>query len=241
MKVNILSKRNAKEIIRDPVSIIFGIGLPVLLLCLMSTIQKKAAVDIFKIEYFAPAMAVFSYSFIYMFLGTLISKDRGSSFLNRLFSSPATASDYILGYSIPFIPIGILQSLACFTTAIFFGLEINVNLFITIIAMIPVSILFISFGLILGSLLSDKQVPPIASIIIQIVALSSGMWFDLSLIGGMVEKICRALPFAHAIDLSRYAMSGSYKNMLVELIWVVGYTFVMYILGVYIFKNKMKS
>lgn len=241
MKMNVLARRCTKEIVRDPVSIIFGIGLPVLLLCIMSTIQKNAAVDIFKIEHFAPAMAVFSYSFISMFSGTLISKDRSSSFLTRLFSSPATASDYILGYSIPFIPIGILQSIACFATAICFGLEININLVITIIVMIPISVLFISFGLLLGSLLSDKQVPPIASILIQIVALSSGMWFDLSLMGGIAEKICRILPFSHAIDLSRYAMTGSYKNMLIQLIWVAGYTIIMYILAVAVFKRKMKS
>jgi ABC-2 type transport system permease protein len=139
MRSLVFAKRNFKELIRDPLSLIFSIGLPVLLLALMSTIQKNIAVDIFKIESFAPGMVIFSFSFISLFSGMLIAKDRMSSFLTRLFTSPLKALDYIVGYTIPLVMLSILQCICCFLTAMAFGLSINLNLLYTILALIPIS------------------------------------------------------------------------------------------------------
>lgn len=240
MKYRVFAKRNLKEILRDPTSIIFGLALPIILLLLISTIQKKTAVPIFALENFTPAIAVFSFSFITLFSGMLIASDRSSSFLTRLFVSPMTAKDYILGYLIPFLPIALLQSIICFLFAIIIGLQVSINILYTLIALIPVASLFIAFGLLLGTIFKDKQIGPVASVLVQVTALSSGMWFDLNLLGSTVKNICYAMPFAHSIDLVRYTLSGNYNMIAEPLIWVLGYTAIILFVAIWLFKRKMR-
>lgn len=244
MRFSAFSARNRKELLRDPINLLFGIGLPVLLLLLISTIQKSLAQmpDIFSIERFTPGIAMFSFSFIMLFSGVLLANDRGSSFLARLFASPLTATDYILGYSLPLLPIALMQSIVCFVTAFFLGLPVNINVLLAILALVPVAILFIGLGLLLGSSLSNKQAGPISSIVIQVVAFSSGMWFDLNQIGGIFKTVCYALPFSHAVELTKAALNGgSFATFYPHLLWVFGYALVIFVLAVIVFKNKMKG
>ncbi|WP_199794822.1 NUDIX hydrolase [Paenibacillus faecalis] len=80
--------RNRKEIFRDPLSIILGIALPLLLLVVFTTIEKNAPLDTFKVENLTPGLIVFSFAFLMMFSALLIAKDKQSAFLTRLFASP---------------------------------------------------------------------------------------------------------------------------------------------------------
>lgn len=240
MKNIFFAKRNFKEILRDPISIAFCIGLPVVLLLLMGTIQKNVPVEIFKLNVFTPGIALFSFAFITLFAGTLISKDRSSSFLMRLFSSPLKPKEYIVGYSLPLILVALLQSVICFVVAIIMGLNFNINIIYTILVLMPISIMFIGFGILLGSLLNDKQVPGVASILVQIVALSSGMWFDLNLIGGTLKTICNLMPFAHALNMIQAVLNGN-TIILSDILWVLGYTIVIVVLAIIVFRKQMKK
>lgn len=241
MRTAVFAARNRKELLRDPLSLVFGIGLPVFLLLAISTLQKNIAVDIFRIENFAPGIAIFSFSFITLFSGMLVARDRCSSFLARLFASPLTASDYILGYSLPLLPVAILQVAVCFAAAAFFGLSVNANVVLTALVLLPVAALFIGFGLLLGSIFSDKQVGAIASILIQVVAFSSGMWFDLSLFGDTIKAIAYALPFAHAVDATRAALIGQLPAALPHLAWCSAYAIAIFVLAAVVFRRKMRA
>ncbi|HBL50927.1 MAG TPA: ABC transporter permease, partial [Firmicutes bacterium] len=101
MKSLAFAARNRKELLRDPLNLAFGLGFPLVLMLLLSAIQANIPVSLFEIEKLAPGLAVFGLSFISLFSGTLIAKDRGTSFLMRLFASPLSASDFILGYTMP--------------------------------------------------------------------------------------------------------------------------------------------
>ncbi len=241
MRLAAFISRNRKELLRDPFSLIFGIGLPLFLLLIISSMQNNIQMDIFSLKLFAPGIAMFSFSFISMFSGMLIAKDRSSSFLTRLFASPLTSSDYIIGYSLPLLPIALLQSAVCFITAFFLGLPINANILTALLALIPVALLFIALGLLLGSVLNDKQVGGIVSILIQVVAFTSGMWFDLDLIGGAFKTIGYMLPFAHALEATRAALAGDLTSILPHLLWVVGYAAVIFLAAIWIFRMKMKN
>src|SRR5690625_1456902 len=159
MAVTAFATRNRKEILRDPLSIVFGIGFPLVILILLSFLQKSlpGMSDIFAIENFVPGIAVFGLTFISLFSGMLISGDRSSSYLMRLFTSPLSGIDYIIGYSYPLLPMAILQSAICFLTGVILGMPVSVNILFSIVALIPVAVLFISIGLMMGSVLSPKQ------------------------------------------------------------------------------------
>ncbi len=244
MRYLAFSSRNRKEILRDPLSMVFGVGFPVVLILLISIMQQSMVgmpVDIFGIDSFAPGMAVFGLSFIPLFLGMLIANDRDSAFLMRLFASPLTAFDYIMGYSLPLIPVAVIQSAVCFGAAFLFGLPISVNILLAVVVLIPIAALFIGFGLLSGSCLTGSQVGGISSILINVAAWLSGTWFSLELIGGTFEAICHALPFAHAVDAVEAAVQGEYTLILPHLLWVIGYAAGLYFVAVYVFKKKMRS
>ncbi len=242
MRLLVFASRNRKEILRDPLNLAFGIGFPVILLCLLSAIQSNIPVSLFEIEQLAPGIAVFGLSFISLFSGTLIAKDRSTSYLMRLFASPLTASDFILGYALPLIPMSIMQSIICFVFASFLGLSLNVNVLVALIVLIPTAILFISIGLLAGSVFTDKQVGGICgALLTNVSAWLSGTWFDLNLVGGTFKTIAYALPFAHAVDAAKAAIAGDYASIFPHLWWVIGYAVIIMVIAIVVFKRKMSS
>lgn len=205
-----LAGRTGKELLRDPVTLVFGVGLPLFLLVLMSVIQNNVPVEIFAIGQLAPGMAAFSLSFVSMFAAILLAKDKSTSFLLRVFASPALPREYILGYALPMLPIGAAQCAVCFLTAFCFGLAPSWNILLAMLVLLPTAALYIAFGLLFGVLLTDKQAAPINSILVNVAALLGGTWFDLTLVGGTFERICTLLPFVHATESARAALAGNY-------------------------------
>ena len=242
MKSLAFASRNVKEILRDPLNLAFGLGFPLVLLFLLSAIQANIPIDLFNLENLSPGIAVFGLSFFSLFSAMLIAKDRSTSFLMRLFASPLTPSHFIFGYTIPLLPIAIIQTIICFSAAILLGLTANVNLVWALVVLIPTAILFIGIGLLAGSLFSDKQVGAICgALLTNLSAWLSGTWFDLNLVGGGFKAVAEALPFFHAVEAGRAAILGNYEAIFAHLTWVAGYAALIFILAVVVFYNRMKS
>ena len=242
MKMLTFAGRNAKEIIRDPLTLIFGLGFPLVLILLLSAIQANIPVPLFEIEHLTPGITVFGLSFMSLFSATLISKDRTSSLLQRLYTTPLTPVDCILGYTLPIIPFAVAQSIVCYIVAIFLGLEIKVNIVLAILFIIPMSILFIALGLLFGSILNDKQVGGVCgALLTNLSAWLSGTWFDLDLVGGAFKKIAYSLPFVHAVEAERAILAGNFSEILPHFIWVVGYAVAILIAAVLLFLRQMKK
>lgn len=234
------SGRNTKEMLRDPLNLAFGLGFPVVLLLLLTAIQRNIPVNLFQLERLTPGIAVFGLSFISLFSATLISKDRTTSFLMRLFASPMRASDYILGYTLPLIPMALAQALLCYLVAGLLGMQLTANVLLAILVSLPAAALFIGIGLLCGSVFNDKQVGGICgALLTNLSAWLSGTWFDLDLVGGAFKKIAYALPFAHAVDAGRAAMSGEFAAIMPHLWWVIGYAVVALVAAVLVFRKKM--
>ncbi len=242
MKSLAFAARNRKEILRDPLNLAFGIGFPLVILLLLTAIQANVPTELFVIDKLIPGIAVFGLSFISLFSGMLIAKDKSTSFLLRLFTAPLSASDYIMGYIMPLVPMAILQIIICFIAAFFLGLPVNANVLLSIIVLLPISLLFIGIGLLTGSIFNDKQVSGICgALLTNLSAWLSGTWFDLNLVGGWFKEIAYTLPFVHAVDASRAALSGDYASILPHLWWVIGYTVVVIVIATFAFKKKMNE
>jgi ABC-2 type transport system permease protein len=242
MKTVAFASRNAKEILRDKQNLYFGIGFPVILLLLLTAIQSNIPVDIFAIEKLTPGIAVFGLSFISLFSGMLIAKDRTSSFMLRLFTSPLTASNFILGYTLPLLPMAVAQVTFCFIVAIVLGLSFNLNILLAIIVFIPATVLFIGLGLLCGSIFTDKQVGGICgALLTNICAWLSGTWFDLDLVGGVFKAFANALPFVHAVDMGKAVLARDYSAIFPHFWWVCGYAIAIMVIAVFVFTHKMKS
>ena len=242
MRMLTFANRNTKEIVRDPLNLAFGLGFPVILILLLSAIQANVPVNIFEIQHLTPGVTVFGLSFMTLFSATIIAKDRGSSLLQRLYTTPLSPVDFILGYTLPMIPIAIAQCAVCYVVAIILGLEITINILYAIVFIIPVSVLFIALGLLCGSVFTDKQVGGICgALLTNLTAWLSGTWFDLELVGGVFEKVAYALPFVHAVEMERAVLAGSFSDVFSHIWWVLGYAVAALVAAVLLFLRQMKK
>ena len=242
MRMLTFANRNTKEILRDPLTLFFGLGFPLVLILLLSAIQANIPVKLFEIQHLTPGITVFGLAFMTLFSATIIAKDRGSSLLQRLYTTPLTPLDFILGYTLPVIPISVAQCVICYIAAIILGLEITVNILYAVIFIIPVSILYIALGLLCGSVLTDKQVGGVCgALLTNLSAWLSGVWFDLDLVGGAFKKIAYALPFVHAVEMERAILAGDFSGIFPHFGWVFGYAAVLLVLAVLMFLRQMKK
>lgn len=242
MRMRAFASRNAKEILRDPLTLFFGLGFPLVLILLLSAIQANIPVALFEIQHLTPGITVFGLSFMTLFSATIIAKDRGSSLLQRLYTTPMTPTDFILGYTLPMLPIAIAQSVICYVVAILLGLQITVNMLYAVIFIVPISVFYVALGLLCGSVLTDKQVGGICgALLTNLSAWLSGVWFDLELVGGMFKKIAYALPFVHAVDLERAVLAGDMAGVFPHVWWVLGYAAAVLVLAVLLFLRQMKK
>lgn len=242
MRTLTFANRNTKEILRDPLNLFFGLGFPLVLILLLSAIQAHIPVELFEIQHLTPGITVFGLAFLTLFSATIIAKDRSSSLLQRLYTTPLTPTDFILGYTLPIIPISIAQCAICYIAAIILGLNITVNILYAVILIIPVSILYIALGLLCGSVFTDKQVGGICgALLTNLSAWLSGIWFDLDLVGGTFKKISYALPFVHAVNMERAVLTGNFLGIFPHIWWVLAYAFVMLLLAILLFLRQMKK
>ena len=242
MKMLTFAKRCAKEILRDPINLAFGLGFPLVLLVLLSTIQANIPVPLFEIDTLAPGITVFGLSFITLFSATLISKDRESALLQRLYTTPLTGLDFILGYMLPILPIAMAQTVICYLFAIPLGLTVSPRIVYAVIGIVPMAVFNISLGLLCGSLLGVKQVGGICgALLTNLSAWLSGVWFDLKLVGGIFEKAAYALPFVHAAELEKALFRGDFEGAAAHLLPVLLYSGLATAVAVFCFLRQMKK
>ena len=242
MKLMSFAKRCAREILRDPLNLCFGLGFPVVLLLLLSVIQANIPVSLFEIHSLTPGIAVFGLSFITLFSATLIAKDRESALLQRLYTSPLRSGDFILGYMLPLLPIALAQTAVCCICALPLGLSLSKNIIFAMFGIIPIAVFNISLGFLCGSVLGVKQVGGICgALLTNLSAWLSGVWFDLKLIGGVFEKLAHALPFYHAVELERALFVGDFGAAASHLPVILLYCFGTALAAVLLFMRQMKK
>ncbi len=242
MRLLAFSRRTAKEILRDPLNLAFGIGFPLVLIFLLSAIQANIPVSLFEIDRLTPGITVFGLSFMTLFSASLTAKDRESALLQRLYTTPLTAADFIFGYMLPILPIALAQCVICYITAIILGLPITVTILYAVLLIIPVSLFFIALGLLCGSVFSVKQVGGICgALLTNLTAFLSGVWFDLDLVGGAFRKAANLLPFVHAVEMERAILNGAYSEIFPHIWWVLGYAAVVVSLAVIFFLRQMRN
>ena len=234
--------RNFKEMLRDRLNLLFGLGFPIIVLLLLTMIQSNIPIPLFELERLVPGVAVFGLSFISLFSGMLIARDRRESFLTRLLSSPLRSAEYIAGYLLPLLPLAVGQIICCFAASFVLGLRMNFNALLCVVVSLPSAVLFAALGLLCGSLLTDRQVGGVCgALLTNLSAWLSGTWFDLGLLGGTFRKISMVLPFANAVEAGRAALGGDYARIMPHLWIVLAWCALLLVLAVAAFARKMRS
>ena len=242
MRMLTFAGRCTKEILRDPLNLVFGLGFPLVLLLLLSALQANIPVPMFEIDTLTPGITVFGLAFMTLFSATLIAKDRESALLQRLYTTPLTEVDFILGYMLPLLPIAVGQTALCYLFAIPLGLTVSANIIYAVVGIIPMAIFNVALGLLCGSILGVKQVGGICgALLTNLSAWLSGVWFDLELVGGVFQKAAHALPFVHAAELEKALFCGDFSTAGTHILPVVLYSGIVTAMAVYCFLRQMNK
>ncbi|MGN0606462.1 MAG: ABC transporter permease [Oscillospiraceae bacterium] len=250
MRTAAFSARNIKELLRDPISYIFCLGFPVIMLIVMTAVNKsippQANMTIFNIENLSSGIAVFGLTFVMLFTALQVSKDRSSAFLIRLYASPMKPAEFILGYTFPLIIVAAAQCIITYAASFIIGIatekQLDVLPLITAtFVLIPSAVMFIGFGLLFGSIFNDKAAPGLCSIVISLSCMLGGIWMDVDNLDGGLKKICEILPFYHSVRTGRMAVSGNYEGFAKSMIIVAVYAIIIYVLSVLVFNMKMRK
>ena len=242
MRMLTFAKRCTKEILRDPINLFFGLGFPLVLLFLLSAIQANIPASLFEIDNLTPGITIFGLSFMTLFSATLISKDRETALLQRLYTTPLTSFDFIMGYMLPILPIALTQTIICYIFAIPFGLTVSIHIIYAIICMIPIAVFYISLGLLCGSLLGVKQVGGICgALLTNLSAWLSGVWFDLELVGGIFKKIAYIFPFVHAVEFEKAIFKGDFEMASTHILPILLYSTFVTVVSVFCFLRQMNK
>ena len=242
MRAITFAQRNAREMLRDPLTVGFGLGFPLALLYLLSMLQRNIPAAMFEVNTLAPGVAAFGLTFIALFSATLISRDRSSAFMMRLCASPMTARDFILGYMLPLLPMSAAQTAVCYLAAAPLGFPLNTGALLSLLSLLPAALIYIAIGLICGTLLTDKQVGGVCgAALTNVCAWLSGVWFDLELLGDGFAAFAECLPFARAVDAACMAVAGNPSGMLLPLGVVLLWAAALTTAAVCIFNRRMQS
>ncbi|MBD5130571.1 MAG: ABC transporter permease [Ruminococcaceae bacterium] len=249
-RISAFSSRNFKEIIRDPLSYIFCLGFPLVMLFVMTivnnSIPPEANMTLFRIDSLAGGIAVFGLTFIMLFTCLTVAKDRSGAFLVRLYAAPMRSGDFILGYILPTSLLAVLQILITLAAAFAVSLTVDIKLnalgpVLTLLSLLPTVVMMISFGLLFGTLFSEKAAPGLCSIVISLASFLGGVWFDADGLGGVLLKICEVLPFYHAVKAARMASALKFDGFFPHFLMTLAYSVVITAVSVAAFKGKMKA
>ena len=243
-RIMTLTKRNLKELFRDPISLGFTLGLPLIMEILFYFLFHGKTSQ-FDMKYLAPGIVVFSQSFIALFMGFILSIDRSSSFLTRLYVSKAKSYEFILGYALSFIPLILIQSVLFFLVGGIIDSSIfGIGMVLAILASLITALFFIALGVLFGVLCNERSVGGIASIVITGQSLLSGMWFPVDSVSGGMLAVMNALPFRNATILIQNLILGinsPFNDFVKPLLIVLAYTILVFIIAILLFKKKMKE
>ena len=251
-KITAFASRNTKEILRDPLSYIFCLGFPLVMLIVLSfvneSIPPEAGMTMFRIDSLSGGIAVFGQTFVMLFTAITVAKDRSGAFLVRMYATPMTSGDFIAGYILPMLLISLIQNVITYAVSYIIALITDValnplGLLVSMVSILPSAVMFIGFGLLFGTLFNEKAAPGVCSIIISLGSFLGAIWFDADGTGGVMLTICKCLPFYYCTKTARSAMAleFGFEKFLLPLIFVLACAAVLSIVASAVFRTKMKA
>jgi len=233
-----LARRNFKEVWRDPISLGLTVGLPIIMLVVLQALESADA--FFGVTSLAPGIALFGFVMLMFSAAMTLARDRESALFSRLLTTPLRPNDFAAGYSLPYLPVAVIQAVMIYAIGAFFGLEINGSVGLVVLVLLIMAVMFIALGMITGALFTLKQVPFVYMVVL-LLTIFGGAWMNLEDIGGAFKSVGALFPFAHALDATRAVMidGADFGAIASDLYWVVAYTLVIAGLAVVAFRRRM--
>jgi ABC-2 type transport system permease protein len=236
-----LAKRNVKEVIRDPLSLGIAVALPLVLLL---TLQALGGDDtpFLTPTMLTPGIVLFGFVMVMFSSAMILSRDRETSLLARLLTTPLRSSDFVSGYSLPYLLVALVQAALLVAVGAILGLDSDGSLLLVALVLALMAVFYVALGMILGALLTVAQTSG-AYALVLILTIFGGAWFDLEEIGGVFLTIGDVLPFKHALDATRAVMAdgAGLSEIATDLYWTGAYTIGAVALAIVVFRRRMRE
>ncbi|GAA1438591.1 ABC transporter permease [Leifsonia poae] len=191
--------RVLNQIRHDPRTVLLLLVVPSLLIGLVAWIFTDT--DTFSV--IGPAMLAL-FPFIVMFLVTSITtlRERRTGTLERLLSMPLGRADFILGYTLAFALLAIVQTLIAVAYAVWVcGLDIKGNIWLLVAVALADAILGTTLGLFVSAFArTEFQVVQFMPALIFPQILLGGIFIARDQLPDALHIISDWLPLSHAID-----------------------------------------
>lgn len=234
--------RNIKEMLREPLSLVFCLGFPVVMLLLMQLIftNMDFVPENFKIKNYASGVCVFGFTFTSLFVALQIASDKNTSFIKRINIAPTSKLTYYASFFISALPVAVTQTILFFLIALAFGFPFDGNFVLSILYLIPSAALYICIGIMIGVLsTNEKQTGPISSIFISIVGIFGGVFMPLSVFGGGFATFINILPFGHSVQIASELQSAGALCIYPHVLILLGY--IIALIAVVAVVEKLRS
>ncbi len=241
MRSKELAKRNVKEVIRDPLSLGIAVALPLVLLL---TLQALGGDDtpFLTPTLLTPGIVLFGFVMVMFSSAMILARDRETSLLARLLTTPLRSSDFVSGYSLPYLLVAVVQAAVLLAVGAMLGLDSAGSVVLVVLVVVLMAVFYVALGMVFGALLSVAQTSG-AYALVLILTIFGGAWFDLEEIGGVFLTIGDVLPFKHALDASRAVMAdgAGLGDIATDLYWIGAYTIGAVALAVVTFQRRMRE
>ena len=134
----------------------------------------------------APGVALFGFVMLMFSSALILARDRDSALLPRMLTAPLSSKDFVGGYSLPYLGVAVVQSLAVFGVAALLGAGNEGSPLPIALVLFLMAIFSVSLGMAFGSLLGVTALSG-AYTVILLLTIFGGAWFDLEEIGGPFE------------------------------------------------------
>ncbi|MGI9608662.1 MAG: ABC transporter permease [Acidimicrobiia bacterium] len=238
-RIRELTSRNLKEILRDPLSLGIAVALPVVLLV---TLQALGSDDNLFLTptYLTPGIVLFGMVMVMFASAMILSRDRETALLARLLTTPLRSTEFVAGYSVPYVLVAVVQAALLVAIGAALGLDAVGSIVLVVVVMVLMAVFYVALGMVFGSVLSVAQVSG-AYALVLLLTIFGGAWFNLEDIGGVFLTVGNALPFKHALDASRAVLAdgAGLSDIGTDLMWVTGYAVGASALAVAAFQRRM--
>ena len=208
----------------------------------VATRETEQRIENETVNFFAPGVIVFGLMILIPTGAMIIAGDRARGFLSRMLTAPVRPWEFILGYSLPFIPVLIVSTLIYMGVGMAMGLTIVGNLGIAFLLFFLIGLCSVGIAMAVGTLLKSESQSAICYIFIVPLAMISGAWFSVDGMPEAVKTVAEALPFIHAIDASRGIINGAaLSTVTTDLYWIAGWALAFFAAGIILFKKQMES
>ncbi|MFH1255899.1 MAG: ABC transporter permease [Candidatus Diapherotrites archaeon] len=239
-----LWKREIIRFARSKSRVIGSLGMPFFFLAILGTGLSNAfnipGMEGNYLKFITPGIIGMVLMFGSMFSGIIVLMDRQFGFLKETLVAPVSRLSIIFGKALGGATTSVVQGIIILGAAMLLGAQLNiVNFFLLLFFMFLISLMFVSLGITIASVLEDMHgFQLIVNFILMPMFFLSGALFPLDSAPGLLRTASLLDPLTYGVSGLQYILLGnSHINFAVSLAVVTAFTVAFMGIAIYFFNR----